>query len=82
MSQPSAAFIKVQEDMLMTKQLLGGALKNCHPKCINRDYREGEMHKGESVCVDRCVSKFLESNIYIMKHFNKQQQQMQQEEAA
>ncbi|EGF76971.1 hypothetical protein BATDEDRAFT_7582, partial [Batrachochytrium dendrobatidis JAM81] len=50
------------------------ALKNCHPKCINSEYHDGELHKGESVCVDRCVSKFLSVNIFILKKFQKSQE--------
>lgn len=29
-------------------------------KCIPGDYREGELNKGESVCIDRCTAKFFE----------------------
>jgi len=36
-------------------------LESCTMKCIPKDYHEGELNKGESVCLDRCVSKFLET---------------------
>ena len=29
-------------------------------KCISPKYREAELQKGEAVCIDRCVSKYLE----------------------
>ena len=29
----------------------------CHRKCIAPKYREAELQKGESVCIDRCVAK-------------------------
>jgi len=32
----------------------------CHKKCIALKYKEGELTKGESVCLDRCVAKYLE----------------------
>ena len=32
----------------------------CHKKCIAPKYREGELQKGESVCIDRCVAKYLD----------------------
>ena len=32
----------------------------CHKKCISPKYREAELQKGEAVCIDRCVSKYLE----------------------
>lgn len=30
----------------------------CHAKCIAPRYAEGDLNKGESVCIDRCVAKF------------------------
>ena len=33
----------------------------CSKKCVPGDYREGELNKGESVCLDRCSSKFFEA---------------------
>ena len=32
----------------------------CQKKCISPKYKEGELTKGESVCLDRCVAKYLE----------------------
>jgi import inner membrane translocase subunit TIM10 len=32
----------------------------CHKKCIPPKYRESELQKGESVCIDRCVAKYLD----------------------
>ncbi|MBZ3871294.1 Mitochondrial import inner membrane translocase subunit Tim10 [Sciurus carolinensis] len=32
----------------------------CHRKCVPPHYREAELSKGESVCLDRCVSKYLD----------------------
>lgn len=32
----------------------------CHKKCISAKYKEGDLTKGESVCLDRCVAKYLE----------------------
>lgn len=34
--------------------------QSCTKKCIPSDYREGDLNKGESVCLDRCVSKFFD----------------------
>lgn len=39
--------------------------QSCTQKCIPPEYREGELNKGESVCLDRCVSKFFEVNIKV-----------------
>ena len=35
---------------------------SCHSKCINQRYSEGDLNKGESVCIDRCVAKYIEVN--------------------
>jgi import inner membrane translocase subunit TIM10 len=32
----------------------------CMKKCIPNEYREGELNKGEGVCIDRCSAKFFE----------------------
>ncbi|KAJ5893387.1 Tim10/DDP family zinc finger-domain-containing protein [Penicillium taxi] len=39
--------------------------ESCNKKCIPADYREGDLNKGESVCLDRCVSKFFDVNIKV-----------------
>lgn len=36
--------------------------RSCHTKCISTRYAEGDLNKGESVCIDRCVAKFFEAN--------------------
>lgn len=32
----------------------------CQKKCISPKFSEGELSKGESVCLDRCVAKYLD----------------------
>ena len=39
--------------------------QSCLKKCIPADYREAELNKGESVCLDRCVSKFFDVNVKV-----------------
>lgn len=34
--------------------------RSCHNKCIGTRYADGDLNKGESVCIDRCVVKFSE----------------------
>lgn len=29
-------------------------------KCIPSDFREGDLNKGEGVCIDRCAAKFFD----------------------
>lgn len=47
----------------------------CSKKCVPQDYREGDLNKGESVCLDRCASKFFEAHQVVSK-------QLEQESAA
>ncbi|KAJ3209150.1 Mitochondrial import inner membrane translocase subunit Tim10 [Dinochytrium kinnereticum] len=43
----------------------------CHKKCISPHYhQDGELNKGESVCVDRCVSKWFMSKAFMDKKGN------------
>ena len=32
----------------------------CHKKCVPPKYKDNELSKGESVCLDRCVAKYFE----------------------
>ena len=32
----------------------------CRKKCIPPKYHEGDLSKGEAICLDRCVSKFMD----------------------
>lgn len=34
--------------------------KSCQDKCIASHYREPDLTKGEAVCLDRCVAKYLD----------------------
>ena len=47
----------------MTK--LQRLVDTCTKKCIPREYRESDLNKGESVCLDRCVAKFFEVNVKV-----------------
>lgn len=40
-------------------------IQSCSKKCIPPDYRESDLNKGESVCLDRCVSKFFDVNVKV-----------------
>lgn len=39
--------------------------QSCLKKCIPADYREPDLNKAESVCIDRCVAKFFEVNMKV-----------------
>ncbi|KAL1954593.1 hypothetical protein VTO42DRAFT_888 [Malbranchea cinnamomea] len=48
----------------------------CMKKCIPPDYREGDLNKGESVCIDRCVAKFFEVNMKVTEKMQQMQGQV------
>lgn len=50
--------------------------KTCQAKCVPTDYREGELNKGESVCLDRCTAKFLDTSMKISEIMQQQGQAM------
>ncbi|KAG1715788.1 hypothetical protein ID866_1364 [Astraeus odoratus] len=46
----------------MVSDVFNRIVSSCHSKCISTRYAEGDLNKGESVCIDRCVAKFFEVN--------------------
>lgn len=46
----------------MITDIFNKLVTSCHTKCIGTRYAEGDLNKGESVCIDRCVGKFFEVN--------------------
>lgn len=46
-------------------------LSTCAAKCINHEYGEGDLAKGEMSCVDRCVAKYVHANRMIGENFTK-----------
>lgn len=54
----------IQFDVLNVQ--FNGILDQCYTKCIDRQqYNEGDLTKGENMCIGRCVTKFLTVNKYI-----------------
>ena len=51
--------------------------KSCAKKCIPTDYREGDLNKGESVCLDRCAAKFFDVHMKISEILQQESQQQQ-----
>ncbi|KAJ3051473.1 protein transporter tim10 [Rhizophlyctis rosea] len=49
----------------MVTTLFNNIVDSCHKKCIPPRYTEEDLNKGESVCIDRCVSKYFAVNAKI-----------------
>ncbi|KAJ9192439.1 hypothetical protein DTO166G4_2977 [Paecilomyces variotii] len=54
-----------ETEVEMVSDMFNRLTQSCVQKCIPTDYREGDLNKGESVCLDRCVGKFFEVNIKV-----------------
>ncbi|CAG7935422.1 unnamed protein product [Penicillium nalgiovense] len=54
-----------ETEVEMISDMFNRLTESCTKKCIPADYREGDLNKGESVCLDRCVSKFFDVNIKV-----------------
>lgn len=39
--------------------------QSCLKKCVPKTYLEGEINKGEGVCIDRCVAKFFDVQLKV-----------------
>ncbi|XP_017784925.1 PREDICTED: mitochondrial import inner membrane translocase subunit Tim10 [Nicrophorus vespilloides] len=51
----------IQElEIEMMADLYNRLTTTCYKKCIPPAYSESELAKGEAVCLDRCVAKFLD----------------------
>ncbi|EIN13584.1 hypothetical protein PUNSTDRAFT_57454 [Punctularia strigosozonata HHB-11173 SS5] len=58
---PEKMEMAVQE-LEMVTDIFNRIVTSCHAKCISPRYAEGDLNKGESVCIDRCVAKYFEVN--------------------
>ncbi|KAF2170160.1 hypothetical protein M409DRAFT_19766 [Zasmidium cellare ATCC 36951] len=65
--QPSSAekIAAAEAEIEMVSNMFNQLVDTCTKKCIQPQYREGDLNKGESVCLDRCVAKFFEVNIKV-----------------
>lgn len=50
-------------------------MDSCFKKCIPPKYIEGELNKGESVCIDRCFSKYIDVTTKIGEALTKKGQE-------
>lgn len=61
-SQADQAKLQLMQEMEieMMSDLYNRMTNACHKKCIPPRYGEAELGKGEMVCIDRCVAKYLD----------------------
>lgn len=76
-SQYSYATVDPQKIQLAEIQFTATAhtfnklLKKCSEKCLVHHYGEGELSKGETECIDRCIVKYLKANYIVGDKFQK-----------
>lgn len=64
--------IKAAEAELdMVTSMFNQLVDKCHNKCIAKNYNDGELSKQESLCLDKCVSKYFETNVQVGEHMQK-----------
>ncbi|KAL9087798.1 MAG: hypothetical protein Q9159_003481 [Coniocarpon cinnabarinum] len=54
-----------EAELELIQDMYNKLAQTCTRKCIPKDYRESELNKGESVCIDRCVAKYMEVNVKV-----------------
>lgn len=57
---PSKMQLVADLEIEMMADMYNRMTSACHKKCVPPKYRDPDLSKGESVCIDRCVSKYLE----------------------
>ncbi|KAL1612596.1 protein transporter tim10 [Paraconiothyrium brasiliense] len=56
---------QAEAEIDMVSDMYARLVQSCSKKCIDTSYREADLNKGESVCLDRCVAKFFEVNVKV-----------------
>ncbi|KAH9906506.1 mitochondrial import inner membrane translocase subunit TIM10 [Xylariomycetidae sp. FL2044] len=64
----------VEAEMKLLTEMHTRFSRACTKKCIPNDYREGEINKGESVCLDRCAAKFFDVHLKVSEQLQQQSQ--------
>ncbi|KAI7536429.1 hypothetical protein KC343_g19960, partial [Hortaea werneckii] len=78
--QPSSQekIAAAEAEIEMVSGMFNQLVDTCTKKCIPPVYREADLNKGESVCLDRCVSKFFEVNVKVSEKMQGEAMQRQQ----
>ncbi|XP_035690479.1 mitochondrial import inner membrane translocase subunit Tim10-B-like [Branchiostoma floridae] len=89
-NQDEAMQLAAELEVEMMADMYNRMTSACQKKCIPPKYKEPDLSKGESVCLDRCVAKYLEihdrlgkkltemsmQDQEVMKKMQQQQQQL------
>ncbi|KAI0015482.1 mitochondrial import inner membrane translocase subunit TIM10 [Xylariomycetidae sp. FL0641] len=75
--QPTSAekIAAVEAEMKLLAEMHNRLTRACAKKCVPNDYRESDLNKGESVCLDRCAAKFFDVHMKVSELLQQQSQQ-------
>lgn len=62
-------------EMEMMADMYNRMSTTCQKKCIPPRYKDSDLTKGENVCIDRCVAKYMEIHDRIGKKLTQMSQQ-------
>ncbi|KAF2681016.1 hypothetical protein K458DRAFT_444901 [Lentithecium fluviatile CBS 122367] len=68
---------QAEAEIDMVSDMYSRLVASCSKKCIDSTYREPDLNKGESVCLDRCVAKFFEVNVKVSEKMQGEAQNRQ-----
>ncbi|KAI9229157.1 MAG: mitochondrial import inner membrane translocase subunit tim10 [Piptocephalis tieghemiana] len=68
-SVDEAKIAMAEQQMNMFTDIFERMSSLCQAKCISTKYTDSDLTKGESVCTDRCVSKYFQVGTMIDKKF-------------
>lgn len=63
--------LAAEAELDMVTGMFNSLVEQCHTKCINKGYSDGDLTKQESLCLDRCVSKYFETNVQVGENMQK-----------
>ncbi|KAG1469821.1 hypothetical protein G6F56_003037 [Rhizopus delemar] len=64
-----------EQELEMVTDLFNRIADSCHKKCISSEYNQADLSQGESVCIDRCVAKFIDVNTKVGEKMQQMGQQ-------
>ncbi|KAJ1882849.1 protein transporter tim10 [Coemansia sp. RSA 1722] len=59
---PNAQLAAAEQEMEMVTDMFARLGELCNKKCLIQRYSDEELTKAESVCIDRCVTKYFHVN--------------------
>ena len=69
--------VAVQMEMKLMGEMFESMKEKCTIKCVPTKLRDSELSKAESVCLDRCVVKYMDVFQTVGRKMNEMAQQQQ-----